>query len=168
MLLSLIAAVADNNALGKDGDLLWHLPNDLKHFKALTLGHSVVMGAHTYFSLPRRPLPKRRNIVLTSRTLPEFDGAELARSVPDALRMTASEDEVFVIGGGAIYEQMLSLADKLYITHVHHSFDEADTFFPTIEPQDWILEQQEEHPADERHPYPYTFATYIRNKKHEF
>lgn len=167
MLLSLIAAVADNNALGKDGDLLWHLPNDLKHFKALTLGHSVVMGAHTYFSLPRRPLPKRRNIVLTSRTLPEFDGAELARSVPDALRMTASEDEVFVIGGGAIYEQMLSLADKLYITHVHHSFDEANTFFPTIEPQDWILEQQEEHPADERHPYPYTFATYIRNKKHE-
>lgn len=167
MLLSLIAAVADNNALGKDGDLLWHLPNDLKHFKALTLGHSVVMGARTYFSLPRRPLPKRRNIVLTSRTLPEFDGAELARSVPDALRMTASEDEVFVIGGGTLYEQTLPFADKLYITHVHHSFDEADTFFPTIEPQDWILEQQEEHPADERHPYPYTFATYIRNKKHE-
>lgn len=167
MLLSLIAAVADNNALGKDGDLLWHLPNDLKHFKALTLGHSVVMGARTYFSLPRRPLPKRRNIVLTSRTLPEFDGAELARSVPDALRMTASEDEVFVIGGGTLYEQTLPFADKLYITHVHHSFDEADTFFPTIEPQDWILEQQEEHPADERHPYPHTFATYIRNKKHE-
>lgn len=167
MLLSLIAAVADNNALGKDGDLLWHLPNDLKHFKALTLGHSVVMGARTYFSLPRRPLPKRRNIVLTSRTLPEFEGAELARSIPDALRMTASEDEVFVIGGGTVYEQTLPFADKLYITHVHHSFDEADTFFPTIEPQDWTLEQQEEHPADERHPYPYTFAIYIRNKKHE-
>ena len=81
--------------------------------------------------------------------------------------MTEREDEVFVLGCGNLNDQTLSFADKLYITHVHHSFDEADTFFPTIEPQDWTLEQQEEHPADERHPYPYTFATYIRNKKHE-
>ena len=164
-MLSLIAAVADNNALGKDGDLLCHLPNDLKYFKATTLNHPIIMGARTYLSFPRRPLPKRRNIVLTSRTLPEFEGAELARSIPEALQMVGCEEEVFIIGGGSVYEQTLPMADKLYITHIHHRFEDADTFFPTINPQEWRLELQEYHTADDRHPYAYTFATYIREKK---
>ena len=112
-MLSIIAAVAENNALGKGGDLLCHLPNDLKHFKATTLGAPVIMGSHTYLSLPRRPLPKRRNIVITTREAALFEGAEVARSLQEALRMAQDAPQVFILGGGMVYREAMPLTDKL-------------------------------------------------------
>ena len=163
--ISIIAAVAENNALGKGGDLLCHLPIDLKHFKATTLGAPVIMGSHTYISLPRRPLPKRRNIVITSRDAALFEGAEVARSLEEALRMTEDAPEVFIIGGGIVYREALPLADKLYLTHIHHAWEDADTFFPTLSASNWQEVSREEHPADEQHAYPYTLATYLRKEQ---
>lgn len=160
-MLSLIVAISDDYAIGHDGDLLCHLPNDLRHFKAVTLGAPVLMGSRTYLSLPRRPLPGRRNIVLTTQANASFEGAEIAHSLSDALAMTAGEQEVFIIGGGEVYRQTLPLADKLYITHIHHRWPEADTRFPAIDPAEWELISEERHDADDRHPYPYTFAEYI-------
>ena len=164
-MLSIIAAVAENNAIGKGDDLLCHLPNDLKHFKATTLGAPVIMGSHTYLSLPRRPLPKRRNIVITTRDAALFEGADVARSLQEALHITEDATEVFIIGGGMVYREALPLADKLYLTHIHHAWEDADTFFPTLSASDWQEISREEHPADEQHAYPYTFATYLRKEQ---
>ena len=161
-MLNIIVAISENNAIGKAGDLLCHMSDDLRHFKQLTTGHTVVMGSHTYLSLPRRPLPNRRNIVLTSRTDAAWEGTEVARSVEEVLAMTANEEQVFIIGGGVVYRQFLPMADKLFVTHIHHTWDDADTFFPAIDTAQWRCVSEETHPADDRNPYPYTFAEYIR------
>ena len=163
-MLNIIVAISENNAIGKAGDLLCHMSDDLRHFKQLTTGHTVVMGSHTYLSLPRRPLPNRRNIVLTSRTDAAWEGAEVARSVEEVLAMTANEEQVFIIGGGVVYRQFLPMADRLFVTHIHHTWDDADTFFPAIDAAQWRCVSEDSHPADERNPYPYTFAEYIRQK----
>lgn len=161
-MLSIIVAIAENYAIGKNGNLLCHLPADLKHFKETTSGKTVLMGERTFFSLPKHPLPNRRNVVLTDVTGKTFEGAESAYSIDELRVKVANEEEAFVIGGGMVYRQMMPLADKLYITHIHHSWEDADTFFPEIKAEEWTLISEERHEADEHNPYAFTFAEYIR------
>lgn len=161
-MLSLIVAISENNAIGKAGDLLCHLPNDLKYFKQQTTGATVVMGKNTFISLPRRPLPNRRNIVLTRDTNFAYENTEVAHSVEQLQSMLATDENTFIIGGGQVYQQFLPLVDTLYITHIHHAWEDADTFFPNIDPSIWQCISQEHHEADEKHAYAYTFAVYHR------
>lgn len=162
--ISIIAAIADNNAIGKKQQMLWHMPFDLKRFKDLTTGHAVIMGRKTFESLPKGALPNRKNIILT--TFPEavFIDSFACESLHNALTLCDKEDEVFMIGGAMVYQQALSIADKMYITRVHHTFEDADTFFPEVNYNEWEITEQQEFPADEKHAYPYTFYTYIRKK----
>jgi len=167
-MISIIVAISEENAIGQKGDLLCHLPADLKHFKEITQGHTVIMGKRTYFSLPiskisgTHALPNRTNIVITDIADEQFEGAVSAYSIEGAKDMVDAEEEAFIVGGGMIYRQFMPLADKLYITHMHHSFPEADTFFPAIDPEIWERKSAERHEADEKNPYPYTFAEYVR------
>ena len=161
-MISIIVAVAENCAIGKKGDLLCHLPADLKHFKQITSSCTVIMGERTWFSLPKHPLPNRRNIVLTDVLGKQFEGGEAVYSIPEAQAAVSPEEEAFIIGGGMVYRQFMPIADKLYITHIHHRFDDADTFFPEIDPTVWRQTAAEEHPADDDNPYPFTFAEYVR------
>ena len=161
-MLSLIVAISENHAIGKAGDLLCHLPNDLKHFKALTTGATVVMGKKTFFSLPRRPLPNRRNIVLTRDITFSHDGVDVAHSTEELKTMLSVDEKVFIIGGGEVYRQFMPIVDGLGITHIHHTWDDADTFFPEIDPAIWQCVSEEHHEADEKNPYSYTFAVYTK------
>jgi dihydrofolate reductase len=163
-MLSLIVAIAENNAIGKSGDLLCYLPNDLKHFKAVTTGATVVMGKPTFFSLPRRPLPNRRNIVLTRDTSFAYEDTEVAHSIDELLSMLSPDENVFIIGGGNVYAQFINLVDKLYVTHIHHSWEDADTFFPAIDPALWQCTREESFSTDDKHLYPYTFAEYTKRQ----
>ena len=164
-LISIIAAVSDNGAIGKNGDLLWHLPADMKHFKSMTVGHAVVMGRKTFDSLPKGPLPDRKNVVLTSVPEAYFEDAFPATSLTDAISLCSSQKEIYIIGGGMVYKQALSMADRLYLTFVHHNFPDADTFFPEIDFSEWEEMSREDHEADEKNPYPYTFVNYRRKKR---
>ena len=159
-MISIIVAIAENNAIGKKGDLLCHLPADLKHFKEITSGKTVMMGERTFFSLPKHPLPNRRNIVLTDVAGKTFEGAEAVYSIDEMVKLINGEEEAFVIGGGMVYRQMMEKADKLYITHIHHSWDDADTFFPEIDHAIWEKTSAEKHFADDKNPYDFTFCTY--------
>ena len=161
-MLSIIVAISENNAIGKAGDMLCYLPDDLKHFKALTMGATVVMGKKTFFSLPRRPLPNRRNIVLTRDMSFTYDNTEIAHSIEELQTMISTNEMVFIIGGGEVYKQFMPLVDELQITHIHHNWEDADTFFPEIDPTIWQCIDEEKHPADEKHQYAFTFATYKR------
>lgn len=161
-MLSIIVAIAKNNAIGKAGGLLCHLPNDLLHFKQITSNHTVIMGERTFLSLPKRPLPNRRNIVLTDNPLFEAEGVERAFSIEQVRSLISSDEEAFIIGGGMVYRQFMPLADKLYITHIHHSWEDADTFFPAILPSEWKVVAQEDHTPDDNNPYNYSFVEYIR------
>ena len=161
-MISIIVAVAENYAIGKKGDLLCHMPADLKHFKTITSGHTVMMGERTFLSLPKHPLPNRRNIVLTDVKGKTFEGAETVYSLNEMVAQVNPDEEAFVIGGGMVYRQMMERADKLYITHIHHSWPDADTFFPEIDPKVWKQLSAERHSADENNPYDYTFAEYGR------
>lgn len=166
-MISIIVAISEENAIGKQGGLLCHLPNDLQHFKSITKGSTVIMGERTYLSLPiskltgTHALPHRRNIVITDNRDHTFPGAEVVYSIEEAIALA---DEAFVIGGGSIYRQFMPLADKLYITHIHHSWKDADTFFPEIKAEDWQLVSAERQEADALNPYPHTFAVYTRKK----
>ncbi len=160
--MNIIVAIDEHYAIGRNGDLLCHMRADLQHFKALTTGHTVVMGSKTYLSLPRCPLPGRRNIVLTRQDAALFEGAEVVRSIEDILALNSPANEIFVIGGGEVYRQLMPYADRLYITRIHHTWDDADTFFPTIDESQWSVESEERHQADEQNPYDYTFQTYCR------
>lgn len=159
--ISIIVAVAENNAIGKDNKLLWHISNDLKRFKKITTGHTVVMGKKTYESLAGGPLPGRRNIVLSDNKNDKFDGCVMAYSIDDALNKCDDGKENFIIGGGTIYARFLKYATKLYITRVHKSFD-ADTFFPDLNYDEWIEIEKEDFPADENNRFSYSFITYKR------
>lgn len=161
-MISIIVAIAENYAIGKKGDLLCHMPADLKHFKQITSGKTVMMGERTFYSLPKHPLPNRRNIVLTDVKGKTFEGAEAVYSIDEMVKLINGDDEAFVIGGGMVYRQMMERADKLYITHIHHSWEDADTFFPEIKESEWQLQSAERHSADENNPYDYTFAEYGR------
>jgi len=161
--ISIIAAVSDNLAIGKNNKLLWHLPADMKHFKEMTTGHAVVMGKRTFESLPNGPLPNRKNIVLTSIPEGDFDKYYEATSIKDAIFLCENEEEVFIIGGASIFAQAIKSVDNMYITWVHGNF-EADSFFPKINPKEWSEISREEHEADERNPYSYAFTQYQRKK----
>ena len=161
-MISIIVAVAENYAIGKKGDLLCHMPADLKHFKEITSGKTVLMGERTFLSLPKHPLPNRRNIVLTDVAGKTFEGAEAVYSIDELVAKVPANEEAFVIGGGMVYRQMMPLADKLYITHIHHSWEDADTFFPEIDAVVWKQLSAERHSADDKNPFDYTFAEYGR------
>jgi dihydrofolate reductase len=159
---SIIVAVAHNNAIGKNNQLLWHISEDLKHFKKITAEHTVIMGKNTYFSLPIKPLPKRNNIVISDVPGEEIQGCIMAYSIEDAIDKADSENENFIIGGASVYRQFFGIAQKLYITHVHSNF-EADTFFPEISEKEWkileIIPQKEKHPEDLKYDF-YTYSRY--------
>lgn len=161
--ISIIAAIAENNAIGKNQRLLCRMPADMKRFRERTMGHAVLMGRKTFESLPQA-LPGRKNVVLT--TLPEavFMDSFACESMGTALDICEKEDEVFVIGGALVYRQALRIADKMYITRIHHTFKDADSFFPIVNWDLWEEIEREEFPADDQNPYPYTFLTYHRKK----
>lgn len=165
-MLSIIVAVSENNAIGQKGGLLCHLPADLKHFKEITSGHPVLMGERTFLSLPKRPLPNRRNIVLTDNPLFAADGVDIIHSLEEATQLIKENpnSEFFIIGGGMVYRQFFPLADKLYITRIHHSWPEADTFFSEIKDSEWQVIKQINHTSDSNNPYDYTFLEYIKKK----
>ncbi len=160
-MISIIVAIAENRAIGKNNDLLWHIPADLKRFKLITSGHPVIMGKRTWESLPRRPLPNRRNIVITDIPGEVIDGCEMAYSITEAVAKCNPGEENFIIGGASVYRQFLPLANRLYLTFVKKSF-EADVFFPEIDFSQWILVSKEEFQPDEVNDFSYTNETYNR------
>jgi dihydrofolate reductase len=162
-MISMIVAMDENNAIGKDNELLWHLPDDFKHFKSVTMGKPIVMGRKTFESIGR-PLPGRENIVVTRDKLFLSEGITIVNDIDAALSACDKYDEVMVIGGASFYEQMLPLADTLYVTLVHESF-EADAFFPEISMGEWQVVEQREHASDEKHVHSFSFITYERVSK---
>ena len=189
-MISIIAAVAKNRAIGFKNKLIYWLPNDLKRFKALTTGHTIIMGRNTYLSLPKGALPNRRNIVL-SRTMKSVElrteNSKFATAVPSGEGMAAAnsklstlnstleffpsleealahctpDEDIYIIGGASVYRQALKIADRLCLTEIDDTPAEADTFFPPYE-DDWQEESREDHPADDRHDFPYSFVDYVR------
>ena len=155
--------MADNGVIGVGGGLPWHLPEDLKHFKRLTMGHTVIMGRRTWDEVGR-PLPGRRNIVVTRQPGFRASGAEVAGSVDEAIARAAGEGEVFVIGGGEVYRQALPVAGRLVLTHVHARV-EGDTTFPQIAPEDWDVAAERSWPADARHAHRFTIRDYRRARQ---
>ena len=160
-MISIIVAIAENYAIGKNNDLLWHIPADLKRFKKITLGHSVIMGKRTYESLPKRPLTDRENIVITDDPEDQFPGCTIIYSIEDALPLIKPEEEAFIIGGASVYRQFLPHTDRLYRTLVHKDFD-GDVFFPEIDFREWQLLSMEDFPFDEQLGFSYSYATYQR------
>lgn len=159
--ITLIAAAAENNALGKDNDLLWHLPDDFKRFKSLTTGFPIVMGRKTFESFPK-PLPNRTHIIITrdENYKVAYDDCFVVHSLDEALQLSKKySDSVFIIGGGEIYALALHKATKIELTRVHASF-EADAFFPVFDLNKWKLIKEEYHPRDEKHKYDFTYETY--------
>lgn len=161
--ISIIVAIGKNNEIGRKNELLVHLPNDMKRFKELTLDTTVVMGENTYHSLQVKPLPKRRNIVLTFDKTQEFQGCEMAYSIDGALEMVKNDKTVFIIGGASIYKQFLPLVSKLYLTKIDANFGDADAFFPEIDFSQWNLIEKSDCQIDEKHIYNYSYC--IFNKK---
>lgn len=159
--LALIAAIAKNNAIGHGNRLIYWLPNDLKRFKELTTGHTIIMGSNTFRSLPKGALPNRRNIVL-SRKEKSFPGCETFSSLEEALANCTNEDIVYIIGGETLYKAALPIADILCLTEVDDTPAQADAFFPQFARNEWEIIEQEEHTADEKHGFKYSFTTYIR------
>ncbi len=159
--ISIIVAIAANNAIGKDNDLLWHISKDLLRFKQITKGHYIIMGKRTYFSLPKRPLPNRTNMIITDVADEQIDDCIMAYSIDDAINKMDNSKENFIIGGGSIYSQFMPLANKLYITRVHKDFD-ADTFFPEIPLIEWELTHQQLVDDDPQNDFTYTFEIYNR------
>ncbi len=159
MTISIIVAISNNNVIGKNNELLWHLPLDFKHFKEITSGHPIIMGRKTFESIGR-PLPHRRNIVITRDTNYKKEGIEVMHSLKDALKLfLETDEEVFVIGGGEIYQQAFPIADKLYVTEVHTEVD-GDTVFPKINPAEWEEISIEDHDMDDEHMFTFSFVEY--------
>lgn len=160
--ISIVVAVAQDGAIGKEQQLLCYLPNDLKQFKALTMHHTIVMGRLTFESLPNGALPHRTNVVLTRQSDLVYPNTTMCHTLEEALSHAADGEELFVIGGGAIYREAMPLAHKLYITEIAHTFEGADTFFPAIDLAVWQEVSRESHEVDEKHRYPYAFVAYER------
>ena len=159
-MITLIAALGDDRVIGRDNRLPWRLPADLHHFKSLTLDKPIIMGRRTWESLPGL-LPRRRHIIVTRDRDYSVEGAEVVHSVEEALAVTRDAPEVMVVGGATLYAEMLPRANRLLLTFVHGRF-EGDTFFPEYDPQQWREVAREDHPADERNPFPYSFVTLER------
>lgn len=162
MRISIIAAVARNRAIGKDNKLIYWLPNDLKRFKSLTTGNTIIMGRKTFESLPKGALPNRRNIVL-SRSGSEHPGCDTYRSLEEALRNCSEDEDIYIIGGGSIYAQAMAVADRLCLTEIDDTPEDADTFFPDY--SEWQETRRESHDKDERHAHRYAFVDYARDKQ---
>lgn len=161
-MISIIVALARNRAIGLNGNLIWHLSADLKYFKRVTTGHTVIMGYKTFLSLPnQRALPNRRNIIISSHLEQAPEGFELAHSIQEAVNMVHSEEETFVIGGGSIYEQFLPKADRLYLTRIDKEF-EADTYFPYIDFDEWNLIDVNVVDEDPQVDFSYRFEVWER------
>jgi len=162
-MISIIVAISDDLGIGRDNDLLWHIPEDLKRFKRLTMGKCIIMGKKTWESLPKKPLPGRRNIVLTDIPNECIDCSVTAYSIDDALGKCDTDDEVFIIGGGSVYRQFFPIADRLYITHVHKK-SQADVYFPKIDKRKWKVVEKEEAVSQDDNKIPYTYVVYERKK----
>ena len=161
MRINIIAAVAKNRAIGFENKLIYWLPNDLKRFKALTTGHTIIMGRNTYLSLPKGALPNRRNVVLSS-TISELPGCDVYPTLDAALKSCRPDEEIYIIGGARVYEQAISMADRLCLTEVDDTPAQADAFFPDY--SDWQVVNKEAHPKDERHAFEYAFTDYERTR----
>lgn len=160
MEISIIVATSKNNVIGKEGGIPWHLSSDLKRFKALTTGHPIVMGRRTFESIGR-PLPGRRNIVI-SNSVNAIDGCDIMKSVDELLNDNSLDGKVFIIGGGEIYKQFLPYAKKVYLTEVETEIADGDTFFPGLNPMEWIEVGRESHEANEKNDFNYSFVDYER------
>jgi dihydrofolate reductase len=159
--ITLIAAAGQNNELGKNNDLLWHLPDDFKRFKTLTTGHYIIMGRKTFESFPK-PLPNRTHIIITRNenyNVPE--GCMIVTSLSQAISICPEDQTVYIIGGGEIYQQSIAFADCIELTRVHGNFD-ADVFFPIVANNEWRLTQSEYHEKDAKHAFAFTFETYLK------
>jgi dihydrofolate reductase len=159
-MLTIIAAAAENNALGKDNELVWHLPDDFKRFKKMTSGHHIIMGRKTFDSFPKL-LHNRTHVVITRRENFRKKGVVVVNSLEQAIEQSAGDSQPYVIGGGEIYKMAMKLADKIELTRVHGTF-EADTLFPEIDENQWKLISEEFHEKDEKHDYAFTYLTYVR------
>lgn len=159
MSINIIAAVAKNRAIGFENKLIYWLPNDLKRFKALTTGHTIIMGRNTYLSLPKGALPNRRNVVLSS-TISELPWCDVYPTLDAALKSCRPDEDIYIIGGARVYEQAISIADRLCLTEVDDTPAQADAFFPDY--SDWQVVNKEAHPKDERHAFEYAFIDYER------
>ncbi len=163
-MITIIAAAAENNALGKNNDLVWHLPDDFKRFKDFTSGHHIIMGRKTFESFPKL-LPKRTHIIITRKKDYKAEGCIVVHSLEDALKAVKNDDQPFIIGGGEIYTIGMDVSQKIELTRVHGNFD-ADAFFPSINMNKWELKKEDYHPKDEKHAYDFTYLTYLRKKDH--
>ncbi|MCE2495800.1 MAG: dihydrofolate reductase [Flavobacteriales bacterium] len=161
-MLSMIVAASENNAIGKYNELLWHLPKDLKYFKEVTSGHCIIMGRKTFDSIGK-PLPKRRNIVITRREEFEVEGVEVANDIEAAIDMVGEDQEPFIVGGGTIYEQALHYVNRVYLTRVHAHVN-GDTFFPELDLNEWQRVLHESHKKDAKHAYDFSFEVWDRKK----
>jgi len=159
MIISIIVAIGENNAIGKNNQLLWHVPADLKYFKTKTSGHTIIMGRKTFDSVGK-PLPNRRNIVVTRQDI-KIEGCEVVKSIDEAIALCKGEDEVFIGGGAEIYRLAMDKTDRIYLTIIHKMFD-ADTFFPEIDFTKWVETAHEDHQPDEKNKLPYSFITLER------
>jgi dihydrofolate reductase len=159
MTVTIVVAISENHVIGKDNQLPWYMPNDLKHFKDITTGHTVIMGRKTYDSVGK-PLPRRRNIIITRKPI-TIEGCEFVNSIEAALALCADEPEVFIVGGAEIYKQSIKLTDRIYLTIIHKKFD-GDSFFPEIDKHEWKEVFREDHESDDKNPFPYSFITLER------
>ena len=160
-MIVMIAAAGENNELGKDNDLLWHLPDDFKRFKKITSHHFIIMGRKTFESFPK-PLPNRVHIVITRDRNYGKEDAVVVYNMDAALAKATSDKDIFIIGGGEIFKMGLEIADKIELTRVHSTFKDADTFFPEFSKDEWKLVSEERHEKDDRHKYAFTFETWVR------
>lgn len=160
-MITIIVATDRNNGIGYNNGLLANIPGDLRRFKEITMGHSLIMGKKTWESLPNKPLAGRQNIVLTDNELDCFDCADTARSIEEALSICKPGREIFIIGGGSIYRQFMPLADRLMVTHIDAEFT-ADTFFPVISPAEWYISEKEDFLSDDPSQLSFSYTTYLR------
>ena len=165
MELSMIVVVDENGAIGYNNGLLCHLPADLKHFRELTTGNTIIMGRKTFESLPNGALPKRENIVLTKNKNVSFPDTLIFNTLDSALNYCSDKDKVFIIGGAMLYEEELNLADTLYLTFIHHKFEKVDAFFPQIDNSEWEITDKSDFDADENNKFTFYFITTNSFKK---
>lgn len=161
-MLSIIVAVAENNVIGKDNQLVWHLPRDMKHFKDTTVGHYIIMGRKTFES-NGRPLPNRTNVVITRDKNYKAEGCIIVNSLEDAIKEAKGDPETFIIGGGVIYELAMPLVNRIYLTKIHQTF-EGDTFFPKINMDEWAEVHRRDFEPDEKNKYPFSILILDRKK----